>query len=98
MSQLVQCFSISVVHLCFVLFSMYVCVCVCVCMCVYLWLFLYSGSLAGAIDGADNAHSQGTPTPDMVETAQQPAGWWILTTEVKFTGFWGVNMYNILDF
>ena len=34
----------------------------------------------------------------MVETAQQPAGWWILATGVKLTGFWGVNLYNILDF
>ena len=65
-------------------------------MCV--WLFPYSGSLAGAIDGADNAHSLGAPARDMVETAQQPAGWWILATGVKFTGFWGVNIYNILGF
>ena len=55
-------------------------------------------SLVGAIDGVDNAHSPGTPACDMVETAQQPAGWWILANGVKFTGFWGVNMYNILDF
>ena len=34
----------------------------------------------------------------MVETAQQPAGWWILATGVKLTVFWGVNTYNILDF
>ena len=33
--------------------------CVCVCAIVSLWLFPYSGSLAGAIDGADNAHSPG---------------------------------------
>ena len=70
----------------------------CVCVRVCLWLFPYSGSLASAIDGADNAHSPGTPVRDMVETAQKPPGWWILATRVKFTGFWGVNMYNILDF
>ena len=40
----------------------------------------------------------GTPACDMVETAHQPAGWWILATGVKFAGFWEVNMYNILDF
>ena len=73
-------------------------VCVCVCACVTLWLFPYSGSLVGAIDGADNAHSLGAPACDMVETPQQPCGWWILAIEVKFTGFLGVNMYNILDF
>ena len=73
-------------------------VCVCVCACVCLWLFPYSGSLVYAIGGADNAHSPGILACDMAETAQQPAGWWILATGVKFTGFWGVNMYNILDF
>ena len=71
-------------------------------MCVHVWcwwLFPYSGNLAGAInDGADNAHSPRAPAHDMVETAQQPAGWWILVTGVKFTGFMGVNMYNMLDF
>ena len=46
----------------------------------------------GAIDGAVNA------VRDIVETAQQLAGWWILATGVKFTGFWEVNMYDILDF
>ena len=70
----------------------------CVCACVYLWLFPYSGSLVGAIDEADNAHSLGTPARDMVETVQQSVGWRILATGVKFTGFWVVNMYNILDF
>ena len=48
--------------------------CVCVHMCMCLWLFPYSGNLVGAIDGAENAHSPGTPARDMVETAQQPAG------------------------
>ena len=70
----------------------------CVCACVCLWLFPHSGSLAGAIDGADNAHSQWTPALDIVETVQKPARWWILATGVKFTGFWEVNMYDILDF
>ena len=64
MSQISSYFSSSVVHFCFVLFSM------CVCACVCLWLFPYSGSLVG---GADNAHSLGTPG-DMVETAQQSVG------------------------
>ena len=74
------------------------CVCVCVCVCVCLLLFPYTGSFAGAIDGADIAHSPGTLAHDMVEPAQQPAGWWILANEIKFTGFWGVNIYNILDY
>ena len=54
----------------------------------------------GTIDGADNAHLLGTPACDMVETAQQPAGWWILATGVNMNsgGGGGVNMYNILDF
>ena len=52
----------------------------------------------GAINGADNAHSTETPAPEMVETIQQPDGWWILATGVNFPGFWGLNMYNILDF
>ena len=57
----------------------------------------------GTIDGADNAHLLGTPACDMVETAQQPAGWCILALGVKFTGFWGWvggwgDIYNILDF
>ena len=52
----------------------------------------------GVIDGADNAHSPGKPAHDMVETAQQQARWQIVATGVKFTGFWGINMYNILDF
>ena len=64
----------------------------------HICLFPYSRSLAGSIDGADNAHLWGTPAHDMFETAQQLAGCWILATGVKFTGFWGVNMYNILDF
>ena len=64
----------------------------------HVCLFPYSRSLAGSIDGADNAHLWGTPAHDMFETAQQLAGCWILATGVKFTGFWGVNMYNILDF
>ena len=54
--------------------------------------------MAGSINGADNAHSWGTPAHDLVETAQKPAECWILATGVKFTGFWGVNMHNILDF
>ena len=70
----------------------------CVSACVCLWLFPYSGSLVGTIDKADNAHSPGTPARDMVETAQQAAAWWILATGLKFTGFWGAKMYNILDF
>ena len=64
--------------------------CVCVCVCVFV-LVCVSGC-AVAIDGAVNA------VRDMVETAQQLARWWILATGVKFTGFWEVNMYNILDF
>ena len=64
----------------------------------HICLFPYSRSLAGSINGADNAHSWGAPAHDMVETAKQPAGCWILATGVKFTGFWGVNMYKILDF
>ena len=67
----------------------YLCVCMCVCVCVCVWLFPFSGSLAGAIDGADNAYSLETPARDMDETAQQPVGWWILATGVKFTGFLG---------
>ena len=54
------------------------CVRACVRACVCLWLFPYSGSLAGAIDAADSAHSPGIPARDMVEIAQQPAG----------SGFW----------
>ena len=73
--RLVQYFSISVVHLCFV--------------CVCVWLFPYGGSLVGTVNGAENAHLLGTPAHDMVETAQQPAGWWILATGVEFTGFSG---------
>ena len=82
--KLVQYFSISVVHLCSVLFS--ICECVCGCLCVVVvWLV--------------PSNKQATLThwghlPDMIETAQQPAGWWILATGVKFTGFCGVNMYN----
>ena len=74
--------------------------CVCVHVCVHVWLFLYSGNLVGPINGADNVHSLGTPACDMVETAQQPAGWWILATGVNMNsgGGGGVNMYNILDF
>ena len=68
MSQISSYFSSSVVLFCFVLFSM------CVCACVCLWLFPYSGSLVGAIDEADNAHSLGTPARDMVETVQQSVG------------------------
>ena len=67
----------------------------------HICLVSYSRSLAGSIDGADNAHLWGIPAHDMFETAQQLAGCWTLSTGVKFTGFWGgggVNMYNILDF
>ena len=74
------------------------CVCVCASACVCLWLFPYSESLPVVIDGANNTHSPATSAFDMVETVQEPAGWWILATGVKFTGFWRVNMYNILDF
>ena len=78
--------------LCFVL---HVCVCVCVCVFVAVSILCEFGR---CISGADNAHSPRTPAHDMVETAQQPAGWWILDTGKKLPGFWGVNMYNILDF
>ena len=78
-------------HVCFVLFP--VCVCVCVCVCVFVAISV-SRSLVGAIDGAENAHPLGTPAREMVKTAQQPAGWWILATRVKFTGFLGVTMYT----
>ena len=47
--------------------------------------------MAGAIDDrADNAHSPGAPAHGHGwNCPKQPAGWWILVTGVKFTGFWG---------
>ena len=75
------------------MFALFYSLCVCVCVCVFVAISV-SRSLVGAIDGAENAHSLGTTAREMVKTAQQPAGWWILATRVKFTGFLGVTMYT----
>ena len=79
---------------------MCVCVCVCMCVCVCACVFVavsISWEFGGRHRWSRQCSLTRTPACDMVETTQQSARWWILANGVKCTGFWRVNMYNILD-